>query len=96
MSPEVKPDLTGLIGQLGSQPDKQTFLFNEWNEWADLLVEVYAKDKLPKSHVLEEHMTARINKLLDLFLIAQSLGDEDWMNEIQKRLSQISRRSIHT
>ncbi|WP_342663535.1 hypothetical protein [Paenibacillus pinihumi] len=96
VSPEVKPDLTGLIGQLGSQPDKQTFLFNEWNEWADLLVEVYAKDKLPKSHVLEEHMTARINKLLDLFLIAQSLGDEDWMNEIQKRLSQISRRSIHT
>lgn len=96
VSPEVKPDLTGLIGQLGSQPDKQTFLFNEWNEWADLLVEVYGKQKTPHSQMLEEYAAARVNKLLDLLLLAQSLGDESWMNEIQKRLSQISRRSIHT
>lgn len=96
VSPEVKPDLTGLIGQLGSKPDKQTFMFNEWNEWADLLVEVYGKQKTPHTQMLEEHAVARVNKLLDLLLLAQSLGDESWMAEIQKRLSQISRRSIHT
>ncbi|MFC3790762.1 hypothetical protein ACFOQM_18750 [Paenibacillus sp. GCM10012307] len=96
VSPGVKPDLTGLIGQLGSKPDKQSFLFNEWNEWADLLVEVYAKDKRLQSQMLEEHLDARINKLLDLLIVAKSLGDEAWMNEIQKRLSQISRRFILT
>ncbi len=96
VSPEVKPDLTGLIGQLGSKPDKQTFMFNEWNEWADLLVEVYGKQKTPHNQMLEEYAVARVNKLLDLLLLAQSLGDESWMAEIQKRLSQISRRSIHT
>ncbi|GGG09431.1 hypothetical protein [Paenibacillus abyssi] len=94
--PEVKPDLTGLIEQLGSEPDKQTFLFNEWNEWADLLVEVCEKLKQPDVHIVEQLIDERINKLLDMYLLAQSLNDPAWMNDLEKRLMQISRRSIHT
>ncbi|WP_339222867.1 hypothetical protein [Paenibacillus sp. FSL W7-1332] len=32
----------------------------------------------------------RINMLLDLFRYAQSLGDGDWMRQIERRLEQLS------
>ncbi|WP_188892941.1 hypothetical protein [Paenibacillus radicis (ex Gao et al. 2016)] len=94
--PEVKPDLTGLIAQLGATPSKQTFLFNECNEWADLLVEASGDRKQPDTSAIERLIGERVNSLLDLMLLAQSLDDQDWIADISKRLSQISRRSMHT
>ncbi|MFS0727728.1 hypothetical protein [Paenibacillus sp. 1P07SE] len=94
--PEVKPDLTGLIGQLGAEPQQQTFLFNEWNEWADLIMELYTRQKRPGRQEMEELITERINKLLDLLLLAQKLGNREWMTELEKRLSQLSRRKMST
>jgi uncharacterized protein YdcH (DUF465 family) len=94
--PEVKPDLTGLIAQLGSEPAKQTFLFNECNEWADLLVEVKSNKQQPDQQSVQRLIEHRINKLLDLYLLAQSLKDEDWIADINKRLGQLSRRITHT
>lgn len=35
-------------------------------------------------------MELRINLLLDLYRYARSLGDEDWMNDVEKRLVQLS------
>lgn len=93
--PEVKPDLTGLIAQLGSKPDKQTFLFNKCNEWADLLVEAKADKVQPNQLQVEALLEHRINKLLDLYLLAQTLKDEAWISELKKRLEQISRSCIH-
>ncbi|MUT66776.1 hypothetical protein [Paenibacillus sp. NEAU-GSW1] len=90
--PEVKPDLTGLIAQLGAQPIKQTFLFNERNEWANLLVEASAENKQPDTNAVEKLIQERINSLLDLLLLAQSLDDQEWTADITKRLGQISRR----
>jgi hypothetical protein len=94
--PEVKPDLTGLIAQLGAQPNKQTFLFNECNEWADLLVEAKADKQQTDHSAVERLIEDRINKLLDLYLLAQTLNDEAWITDLNKRLEQISRRSLHT
>ncbi|WP_028611160.1 hypothetical protein [Paenibacillus harenae] len=94
--PEVKPDLTGLIAQLGAKPDKQTFLFNECNEWADLLVEAKAEKQQTDPDAVEQLIEQRINKLLDLYLLAQSLNDEAWITDINKRLEQISRRPLFT
>lgn len=94
--PEVKPDLTGLIAQLGAQPNKQTFLFNECNEWADLLVEAKADKQQTDQSAVERLIEDRINKLLDLYLLAQTLNDEAWITDLNKRLEQISRRSLHT
>jgi hypothetical protein len=94
--PEVKPDLTGLIGQLGSEPAKQTFSFNEWNEWANLLMLACAEKKQPEQGEVERLIEERINSLLDLFLIARSLQDTEWEKDVQKRLTQISRRTMHT
>jgi hypothetical protein len=94
--PEVKPDLTGLIAQLGAQPDKQTFLFNECNEWANLLVEAKADKQQTDQSAFERLIEQRINKLLDLYLLAQTLNDEAWIEDLNKRLEQISRRTLHT
>ncbi|MFC5652156.1 hypothetical protein ACFPYJ_24170 [Paenibacillus solisilvae] len=89
--PEVKPDLTGLIGTLGTYPVKQTYLFNEWNEWANILVEAYDERKLSDAAVMRRLTEERINTLLDLFAYAQSIQDEAWIADIHKRLSQLSR-----
>ncbi|MCR2804879.1 hypothetical protein [Paenibacillus soyae] len=94
--PEVKPDLTGLIAQLGAHPHKGSFLFNECNEWADLLVEAKAYKQQPEAHEVEALIEQRVNMLLDLYLLAQSLNDESWIEDIKKRLNQISRRTLHT
>ena len=87
---EVKPDLTGLIDKIGQTPSKQSFLFNEWNEWADLLVEVRTERKKTNSIAVQEMIEDRINSLLELMLFADSIQDEEWERDIEKRLAQIS------
>lgn len=94
--PEVKPDLTGLIAQLGAVPNKQTFLFNECNEWADLLVEAKSSKLQPSYKEVEKLLEHRINMLLDLYLLAQTLDDGEWIADLKKRLEQISRSKLHT
>jgi hypothetical protein len=94
--PEVKPDLSGLIAQLGAQPDKQTFLFNECNEWASILVDAKADKQQTDRTAFERLVEQRINKLLDLYLLAQTLNDEAWILDLKKRLEQISRRTLLT
>ncbi|WP_308858213.1 hypothetical protein [Paenibacillus sp. R14(2021)] len=89
--PEVKPDLTGLISTLGAFPVKQTYLFNEWNEWAKLLVEAYHDQKHSDPAMMRRLTEERIDMLLDLFAVAQASGDEDWTADIHKRLAQLSR-----
>ena len=95
--PEVKADLKGFIQEIGEQPKKMNFLFNERNEWANLLVEY----KLTKKTVqtandqLDQLMKNRTNELLDLYLLAQSLDDQEWLNSIVKRLAQLGAQNNH-
>jgi hypothetical protein len=89
---EVKPELTGVIGKLGNSPEKQHLHFNDINEIAHLMYKVTEKQHAadPVEKIVEE----RINELLDLLLLAQSLGDEPWAEDIRKRLGQISKHSL--
>ncbi|WJH33180.1 hypothetical protein MJA45_11615 [Paenibacillus aurantius] len=86
--PPVKPNLTGFIGTLGSDPGRRQYQFNEMCELADLMKKVTEKENhhLPVERILED----RINELLDLLLLAQSLSDQAWAEDIRGRLSQIS------
>ncbi|WP_409341127.1 hypothetical protein [Paenibacillus sp. MBLB4367] len=86
--PEVKPELTGLIGQLGSKPDKQQLPFQELSELALLMKK--ATDEQSKWMPVEKILEDRINELLDLLLLAQSLSDGAWAEDVRKRLTQIS------
>jgi hypothetical protein len=90
--PNVKPQLTGLIAKLGSKPEKQQFFFHEMSEIAYLLLKVTEKQRMndPVEKIVEE----RINELLDILLLAQSLGDLPWMEDIRTRLSQLTQHSL--
>ncbi|MNI16085.1 hypothetical protein D3C73_694100 [compost metagenome] len=84
----VKPVLSSLISNLGRKPEKQLLYFHECSELSFLLVQATHKERMndPLDKIIEE----RINELLDVLLLAQSLGDLPWMDDIRKRLSQIS------
>jgi len=92
--PHVKPELTGLIGKLGSKPGKQQLYFHELSEIAYLLLKVTEKEHMNDS--MEQIVQERINELLDILLLAQSLGDAAWMDDTRKRLSQITQNTITT
>ncbi|WP_079910374.1 hypothetical protein [Paenibacillus sp. 32352] len=89
---QVKPELTGIIGSLGSVPEKQLLHFNDISEIAHLLKMV--TDKYYAAAPVEKIVEDRINELLDLMLLAQSLKDDDWMEDIRKRLGQIAMHSM--
>lgn len=90
--PGVKHDLTRFIAQLGREPAKQHVLFNDMNELANLMYKVADKDHIDLSveHIIHE----RINELLDLLLLAQTLGDHNWTEDIRSRLSQIAKHTM--
>ncbi len=90
---DVKPELKGLIGELGNDPPKQHVYFNEHNELAYLMCSVSDKDAVHMP--VREIVTDRINQLLDLLLLAQSLGDDEWAEDARKRLSQITRHATY-
>ncbi len=82
----VKEELKQLMEDLGPRPSKQEIDFHLVSEFSNILV--MAADKYEDVEV--KHAVAeRINELLDIFLLAQSLGDEKWMNETRRRLTQI-------
>lgn len=90
--PEIKEDLTGVIDQLGEKPSKQTIDLTDHNEFANLLYMASDQDRL---HIpIQELIQERINQLLDLMLIAKSLGDEQWFTQLQGKLSQISSKAF--
>lgn len=89
---EIKGELTGLIGSLGNKPDKQQLQFEEVSEIAHLMV--LATNEKCISISIERIIEERINELLDLLLLAQSLNDESWVAEVRKRLSQIAQYSL--
>jgi hypothetical protein len=88
----IKPELTGLIGKLGSKPEKQQLFFHEMSEVAYLLFKISEKERMNDS--MEKIIAERINELLDILLLAQSLADTPWIEDTRKRLSQISQHTL--
>jgi hypothetical protein len=83
---EIKEDLKKLMNELGQNPSRQAIEFEEVSEFSNLLVLVANQEEEAS---VKEVLKERVNELLDLFLLAQSLGDENWMLEIRKRLTQL-------
>lgn len=93
--PEVKSDLTDLLAELKKEPPSGRIYFTERNELADLIFSIDRQWDGTESEsfesLLEQQCEDRINMLLDLYSGAKNLGDLDWMNDISKRLSQLSK-----
>ncbi|BFH20469.1 hypothetical protein PMJ6TS7_55310 [Paenibacillus melissococcoides] len=83
-------------GDLEGDSVPQHYFFEEMNEAASVLAEcadaIGPGDLLPHA---EKVMNERINKLLDMYLLAKTLEDEEWIFELQDRLKQISGFSFY-
>lgn len=98
--PAVKPDLLKLLAELRTSQEQGLILFNEVNELADVIFEIYRlwdQTQLPSFEaVFEQKCKERINLLLDVFGCAKEMNDEQWMEDISKRLAQISNYVNHS
>jgi len=92
--PGVKADIGRLVGQLGSLPAPHSIPFDQVHEWAGVLSRAFSLSDSLQASVIAQATEERINHLLDLLLIASSLGDEAWKLELQERLSQLSAQCL--
>jgi hypothetical protein len=90
----VKSELTNLISQFGKHPEKTRIYFNETSELAFLLM--MASQKEFEHTPVDKILDSRINELLDLLLLARSLQDDLWVEDILNRLSQLTLQRINT
>lgn len=88
--PGVKEDVGKLVGQLGSRPSPRSIPFDQVHEWAGVLSNALNLADSLQASAIARATEERINQLLDLWLVASSLGDETWKAELQNRLSQLS------
>ncbi|QDX91131.1 hypothetical protein EEL32_18695 [Brevibacillus laterosporus] len=82
----VKDDLKQLMRNLGDQPEEQEVAFEAISEFANLLVIIAEQSE---DEELKDKIDERVNELLDLYLLAKSLHAQQWISEIQRKLTQI-------
>ncbi|WP_143762482.1 MULTISPECIES: hypothetical protein [unclassified Cohnella] len=92
--PGVKEDVGKLVGQLGARPDPGSIPFDQVHEWAGVLSQALHVSESLQAAAIARATEERIDQLLDLLLIASSLEDERWKNEIHTRLSQLSAQYV--
>ncbi|WP_068499154.1 hypothetical protein [Paenibacillus kribbensis] len=90
----VTKDIKELLQSLGDKPSARRISFARSNELAEIIRKLVLEEadnpNVDWQSSLEERMELRINLLLDLYRYARSLGDEDWMNDVEKKLAQLS------
>ncbi|MNJ69554.1 hypothetical protein D3C77_659160 [compost metagenome] len=94
MLPAVKPDLIELLAELKASQEQGLVLFNEVNELVDVMFAIYRTWDQTGSPtfegLLEQKCKERINLLLDVYGCAKEMDDSGWMEQISKRLAQLS------
>lgn len=92
--PGVKEDVGKLVSQLGAKPTAHSISFDQMHELAGVLSQaLYRSDKLHAAAIAKV-TEERVNQLLDLLLLADSLKDEAWKADLENRLSQLSAQYI--
>lgn len=92
--PGVKSDLSRLLAGLGTKPLPRRIRFDELHEWAGMLCAAVCESEPLSVGLLARLTEERTNELLDLLLVASSLGDTGWKEELQERLSQLNGQYI--
>ncbi|WP_254634633.1 hypothetical protein [Paenibacillus sp. GbtcB18] len=88
----VKPKVTELIDTLGPKPEKQILRFEDVSEIACLIVRLACSSE--DGYGFKQAVEERVNELLDLLLLATSVGDMGWVGELRSRLAQISEHML--
>nr|WP_144933604.1 hypothetical protein [Aneurinibacillus sp. XH2] len=86
--PDVKNDLTDLISAYDAYPGRLRLNFEETSELAYLIKK--AADREYWNEPVQQIIDGRINELLDMLLLAQSLEDNHWAEQVRKKLGQIA------
>jgi len=92
--PGIKEDVGKLVGQLGAKPTPGSIPFDQVHEWAGVLSQALNDSDSLQATAIAKATEERIDRLLDLLLIASSLEDEAWKSEIHMRLSQLSAQYV--
>lgn len=92
----VKNDLTELIAKVKNMTGKHSFQFQEFQELVNVFFEMFSKgSRYVGIAQLEDMLNERINQLLDLYLLARTMNDTEWTEDIQKRLKQVTGFSLN-
>ncbi len=83
---EVKPDLKALLKELGERPSSQLVAFQEVSSLAQELVEAVEATGRSEADWWDAFCRIKVDELLDLLILARSLQDEQWAQEIQAAL----------
>lgn len=87
ISERVKPELKEVMHRLTTtNVQYQQVAFQEFSEFSNLLVLVAQETE---EDLIEGMVEDRINQLFDLLLLAQSLKDEKWVDELSGRIRQV-------
>ncbi len=90
----VKDEIKQLIRRLGKHADNQQVNFSEINELAAIIVQASVQGN--GISIMERLIEERVNQLLDMLILAKSLHESVWEEEIHHKLRQISMFSIST
>lgn len=91
--PSMRSDLKRCIDLLGSDPGKTSFSMTDHHELAGVIYDVLADEDCPDDRLhakFEDEIEGRINLLLDMYRLAESMRDDEWVSDIRQRLSQLS------
>ncbi|MBC8079076.1 MAG: hypothetical protein H7X86_01935 [Gorillibacterium sp.] len=90
--PSVKVDLAKLLSQYKACLTKEKASFHEMNEIAGIIKQYV--DQSVGAKGLSTLIDERINQLLDILILARSLKEDQWADDVQDKLTQLSDRSL--
>lgn len=91
--PSMRADLKKYVELFGPRPEITSFSLTDYHELAGVVYDVLADESCPDDRLhakLEDEIQHRINLLLDMYRLAESMHDDVWITDIRQRLSQLS------
>lgn len=90
--PNVKDEVVFIMRRLVQKGmvEEQTVAFDHMHEMASVIKECLEYKEDNHLALFERLSTERVNQLLDLYLVAKTCKDTDWMNDIERRLHQLT------
>ncbi|WP_088547384.1 hypothetical protein [Paenibacillus aquistagni] len=90
--PELKQEVIQLMKKMMQEErtGKMSAYFDDVNEVASVLKECVDAGGWHLDELFQQIGEERVNHLLDLYLMAKTWNDKEWMCDIQRRLKQIS------
>lgn len=89
--PEIKAEVVRLMQQtlINHSSKRIQIFFEEKHEAARVFMDCLEQGGEDLASLYDLNAEERVNQLLDMYLVAQSCQDRNWMTDIERRLKQI-------